>query len=208
MSIEVLKEMKDNLVKCTKSQIENLMDPSVNAKELGEAIDMIKDLSQAVYYCTITQSMEKAEKDQEEGSAQVRNINYYTPMPMYYPGDQGSSSGNSGGSSNGNSKGGSRYYTPMMYMPEEYMPYGMMPDDNYYRKWEIAERNPKEGRSPVHRRMYMEGKEQHKDIPSQLHELEVYVQELSSDVMEMMKDASPEEKNTLRQKITNLATRI
>ena len=96
----------------------------------------------------------------------------------------------------------------MMYMPEEYMQYGMMPDEDYYRRWEISERNPKEGRSPIRRRMYMEGKEQHKDIPSQLHELEAYLQELSSDVTEMMKDASPEEKNTLRQKMNNLANKI
>lgn len=220
MSIEVLKEMKDDLVKCVHSQMDHL--ENVDTKELGEAVDMIKDFSEAIYYCTITESMEKAEKEQEERPAQVRNINYYTPMPMYYPGGQGggnqggsNSSGNSGGSSGGNSgsssggsRGGSRYYTPMMYMPDEYMPYGMMPDNDYYRRWEIAERNPKEGRSPVRRRMYMEGKEQHKDIPSQLHELEAYLQELSSDVTEMMKDASPEEKNTLRQKMTNLANKI
>ena len=201
MSIEILKEMKDSLVKCTKSQIENLMDPSVNAKELGEAVDMIKDFSEAIYYCTITQSMEKAEKEQEERPAEVRNINYYTPMPMYYP--NGGNGGNSGG---GSQSGGSRYYTP--HMPDEYMNYGMMPDDEYYRKWEIAERNPKEGRSGIRRRLYMEGKEQHRDMPSQLHELEAYVQELSSEVTEMMKDASPEEKNTLRQKLTNLTNKI
>ena len=33
---------------------------SVDAKELGEAVDMIKDLSEAIYYCTITESMERA----------------------------------------------------------------------------------------------------------------------------------------------------
>lgn len=222
MSIEVLKEMKDSLVKCTKSQIENLMDPNVNAKELGEAVDMIKDFSEAIYYCTITESMEKAEKEQEERPAQVRNINYYTPMPMYYPNGGnggnsggGSQGGNSGGQSSGSqggnggsrSGGGRSYYTPRM--PDEYMTYGMMPDEgDYYRRWEIAERNPKEGKSPARRRMYMEGKEQHHDTPSQLHELEVYLQELSSDMTEMMKDASPEEKNMLRQKMNNLISKL
>jgi len=112
--------------------------------------------------------MEKAEKEQEERPAEVRNINYYTPMPMYYP------NGNNGGNSSGGSQGGgARYYTPRM--PEEYMNYGMMPDDGYYRSWEISERNPKEGKSGIRRRLYMEGKEQHRDMPSQLHELEAYV---------------------------------
>ena len=191
MSIEAMKQMKTNIMHCVEAQMDHLKD--VNTKQLGEAIDMIKDLSEAIYYCTITQSMEKAEEEQEERPAEVRNINYYTPMPMYYP-------------NGGNSGGGSRYYTP--HMPDEYMNYGMMPDDEYYRKWEIAERNPKEGRSGIRRRLYMEGKEQHRDMPSQLHELEAYVQELSSEVTEMMKDASPEEKNTLRQKLTNLTNKI
>ena len=187
MSIEAMKQMKTNIMHCVEGQMDNLKD--VNTKQLGEAIDMIKDLSEAIYYCTITQSMQKAEEEKPE----VRNINYYTPM--YYP----------GGGQGGNG-GGTRYYTPRM--PDEYMNYGMMPDDGYYRRWQIAERNPKEGRSPVRRRMYMEGKEQHKDMPSQMHELEAYLQELSSDVTEMMKDASPEEKNTLRQKLNMLTNKI
>ena len=204
MSIEAMKQMKTNIMHCVEAQMDNLKD--VNTKQLGEAIDMIKDLSEAIYYCTITQSMQKAEEEKPE----VRNINYYTPM--YYPGGGqggnggGSQGGNSGGQSGGSQGGGTRYYTPRM--PDEYMNYGMMPDDGYYRRWQIAERNPKEGRSPVRRRMYMEGKEQHKDMPSQMHELEAYLQELSSDVTEMMKDASPEEKNTLRQKLNMLTNKI
>jgi hypothetical protein len=48
----------------------------VDAKELGEAMDMIKDLSEAIYYCTITESMEKSSKEKRE-------------MPMMYPVDYG-----------------------------------------------------------------------------------------------------------------------
>ena len=179
MSIEAMKQMKTNIMHCIQAQMDHLND--VNTKQLGEAIDMIKDLSEAIYYCTITQSMQKAEEEKPE----VKNINYYTPM--YYPGNE---------------------INKASRMPDEYMPYGIAPDDGYYRKWEIAERNPKEGKSPARRRMYMEGKEQHKDIPSQLHELEAYLQELSSDITEMMKDASPEEKNTLRQKMNNLINKL
>jgi hypothetical protein len=29
----------------------------VDTKELGEAIDMIKDLEEAIYYCTVTEAM-------------------------------------------------------------------------------------------------------------------------------------------------------
>lgn len=69
-------------------------------------------------------------------------------------------------------------------------------------------RDPREGRSPMRRRMYMEGKEAHKDTNSQLKELEAYLQELSTDITEMIKDASPEERATLHQKMTTLASKI
>lgn len=72
----------------------------------------------------------------------------------------------------------------------------------------MMRRDPREGRSPMRRRMYMEGKEMHNDPSSQLHELEAYLQELSTDITEMVKDASPEERATLHQKMTTLASKI
>ena len=61
--MDQLKMMKDSLVNCVQGEISGNLE-KVEAKELGEAIDMIKDLSEAIYYCTITEAMEK--KDQEE----------------------------------------------------------------------------------------------------------------------------------------------
>jgi hypothetical protein len=60
MSIEALKTMKTQLMSCVQGQLGDIS--KIDAHELGEAIDMIKDLSEAIYYCTITDSMEKAEK--------------------------------------------------------------------------------------------------------------------------------------------------
>lgn len=169
MGIEEMKTMKEQLMSCVQSQLGNLQ--NVDAKELGEAIDMIKDLSEAIYYCTITESMEKSSSEEK----QVNNINYYTTNPvakmypdyyrdwernngyMYYPG--GSSGSNSSGSSGSNSSGGStNYYTESPMMMQE--PSSMM-----------KMRDPREGRSAVRRKMYMEGKEMHKDANSQLKEL-------------------------------------
>ena len=193
MGTEALKTMKEQLMSCVQGQLGDLS--KVDAKQLGEAIDMIKDLSEAIYYCTITQSMEKSE-DKERGET---NINYYTTPKMYpdyyrdmertggymyYPtGGQNST----GTSMNNGSHGNVSYYTEM--------PMGMM-------------RDPRQGRSPMRRRMYMEGKEMHNDTNSQLKELEAYLQELSSDITEMIKDASPEQRATLHQKMTTLASKI
>lgn len=195
MATEALKMMKEQLVNCVQGQFGDLS--KVDTHELGEAVDMIKDLSEAIYYCTITDSMEKSSENRGQGET---NITYYTTpyykVPsypdyrnaerqggyMYYPTGDGQNSGNNGGSS-----GNTSYYTEMPI---------------------VNGRDPREGRSPMRRRMYMEGKENHNDTNSQLHELEAYLQELSTDITEMIKDASPEERATLRQKMTMLTNKI
>lgn len=194
MITDTLKTMRSQLVSCVQGQLGDIS--RADSHELGQAVDMIKDFSQAIYYCTITDSMEKAEKENQQ--TPVNNINYYTTPEyrnmqraggyMYYPASNGGqntgtmsyySSGSNGGGSNGSVS----YYTDM-------------------------KRDPRQGRSPMRRRMYMEGKEMHKDTNSQLKELEAYLQELSTDITEMIKDASPEERSTLRQKMTTLASKI
>ena len=219
MATEELKKMKDQLVTCVQGQLGDIS--KVDAKELGEAVDMIKDLAEAIYYCTITQSMEKAE---EEKHSEVNNINYYTtpvyqkmspeywPDPyrdtdrdrgyMYYPGNGGGNR-SMGGNSSGSGNSGTGYGTrgSVNYYPTA-LPYEMRPDEYATR------RDPREGKAAMRRRMYMEGKENHSDTNSQLHELEAYLQELSSDITEMIKDASPEEKATLHQKMTTLASKL
>jgi type IV secretory pathway VirB4 component len=55
MCVSQYELMKTTLMSCVQSQMSNLKD--VDAKELGEAIDMLKDLEEAMYYCTITEAM-------------------------------------------------------------------------------------------------------------------------------------------------------
>ena len=50
-----LEHMKDVLICAVEHEINNL--ENANCKELGEAIDMIKDLEEAIYYYTITEAM-------------------------------------------------------------------------------------------------------------------------------------------------------
>jgi signal transduction histidine kinase len=55
-----LKHMKHKLIEVAEIEInENL--ENVDTKELGEVIDMIKDLAEAIYYCTVTEAMETKE---------------------------------------------------------------------------------------------------------------------------------------------------
>ena len=58
--IDEMKTMKAQLTSCVQGQLGQL--DKTDTKELGEAVDMIKDLAEAIYYCTITEAMEKGNK--------------------------------------------------------------------------------------------------------------------------------------------------
>lgn len=194
--MERIKAMKEQLMSCVQGQMGNLA--NADAKELGEAVDMLKDLSEAEYYCSITKAMEKQEKEKERPRETYYYMDRMIPYRdidrdygrMYY-GDSGSSSGYGGNQSSGNSQSGGRNYS---YQEREYYPSNM--------------RDMREGRSPMSRKMYMESKEMHHDKAKTMKELETYMQELSQDITEMIRDASPEEKQLLQKKIATLATKI
>lgn len=233
--MEQLKSMKEILVGCVQGQLTHL--DTVDAQELGAAVDMIKDLSEAIYYCTITKAME--EKDNSHGNAM------YYPV-MYYTEQQGNTDGRDGGR---------RSYEDYNMRYHGGMPYPWYPEDEYYRDMDKMKgrmyyggtgnnggnssggnssgtsssssnssgtrnyserempfgemmRDRREGRSPMSRKTYMESKEMHKDKASSLKELEKYSQELTADLVEMIEGASPEEKQFLSNKIATLATKI
>jgi hypothetical protein len=164
-----LVQMKEMLTSVVEGQMTHL--ESVDTKELGEAIDMIKDLAEAIYYCTVTEAMEEKEEEWDK-----KREEDWDRGRMYYDG---------------------RSSVPHDYRPtEREMPFG------------DSMRDRREGRSPTSRKMYMESREMHKDKATSLQELEKYAQELTSDLIEMVEGASPEEKQFLSNKIAALATKI
>ena len=174
--MERLKNMKECLTAQVQAQMGNLQ--NVDAKELGEAVDMIKDLSEAIYYCAITKAMEG-------------NNSYYREPYYYYPEDEGRMYYSQGGRSNGSASG------------------GMYNNSNYgEREMPLMIHDEREGRSPKRRRMYMEAKQSNQDQIIKMKELEKYLQDLSTDITEMIEDATPEEKQLLANKITMLASKI
>lgn len=193
--MERLKMMKESLMSCVQGQMGDLK--HTNAKELGEAIDMIKDLEEAIYYCTIVEAMEKGDKDKEHMK--------YTYPPVMYNGDSMSMNEEqryyNGGRAT-SSGSGRMYYPGDMWYPKYYTDYS---SDSRYPS-EI--RDYREGRSPMSRRMYMESKEMHQGKEKQMKDLENYMQELTKDIMEMINDATPDEKTMLTQKLNTLASKI
>lgn len=188
--------MKEILMSCIENQLTHL--DTVDTKELGEAIDMVKDLSEAIYYCTITKAMFEREEEQ-----QGKEYHYYTEKivpehykeeddwgKMYYSSPTGSSNGGRGNTTYGAMKagGGARGYT-------EYELPMMMRDE-------------REGKSHMSRKMYMESKQMHQDKNVKLKDLEKYLQELSTDISEMIEGASPEEKQLLEKRLISLGNKI
>ena len=170
-----LESMKESLINCVMGQMGDLR--NVDTKELGEAIDMIKDLSEAMYYCTITEAMEGYEEEPKH------EIHYYKE-PRW-------------------NKGGNRYdLTPTDHHSGNYPYYAE-------REYVIPDmRDPREGRSHLSRKTYMEAKEMGRDKLGSIQDLEKYMNELSSDLTEMIEKASVEEKQLLQKKLTTLAQKI
>lgn len=202
--MDELKSMKQQLTSIVQSQFGQI--DKVNSKELGEAIDMIKDLAMTMYYCSIVDAMEKSDKSQENMRT---NSYYYTERYLPYPEDyrmydyynyprqmyygENNSSSTSGQSSNSNSNSNSNQSSPTRGYHE--YDYPMMKD-------------AREGRSGPYRKMYMESKQTSQDSVKKIQELENYMKELTSDITEMIQDASPEEKAVLQKKMNTLANKI
>ena len=204
--MEKFKMMKESLMSQIYAQMGNLQ--NVDTKELGEAIDMIKDLEEAMYYCSIVKAMEESQEEKKYATQ------YYSPMMannnggnnrMYYDGGSGS---NGGGNSGGNSGNRSNYSS--MYYEDERYPLHLQPHEAsmYLPAKMQQERDAREGRSPINRRKYMESKSMHKDDMTQRKELEEYMNELSRDIIEMISDATPDQKVLLAQKLNTLASKV
>lgn len=178
--MEKIKSIKEQLISQVCNQMSDLK--KVDAKELGEVIDMIKDLSETLYYCEIYKQMEEAGEQPKE-----RNNYYYTErhyrdvdrdsqQRMYYH-------------DNTTKKDQSSIY----YTEEDY-------PISFHDTWE--------GRSPIKRKMYMESKATHQNNNKIMKDLENYMSELTTDIVEMLEKATPEEKMIVQNKINMLSNKI
>lgn len=235
MHIKNIHSMIEKLSECAKCELDKGIE-QIDTKEMGEVAEIIKELAEAEYYSKISKAMDEAEygedydyngaydterrgyrgqrRDSRGRYMSSRRIGYeephimtadmyhdYTPEMlrdmdreemgrMYYSGSGsqgGMSSGMSGGRSSSGSMGGSRVYSEIGSQ---------------------SGRDSREGRSGQSRRSYMESKEMGKDKQEKMKSLEEYLKELSTDVTEMISDASPEEKSMLKNKMSVLMQKI
>lgn len=161
-----------------------------DTEELGEALDMVKDLSEAIYYSTITKAMEESTHNEADPA-----MAYYRDMDR---------------------RGGRMYYSDNYHWPSGETARNFS-NDSSQNDWHSSSsyspnhsnsRDMREGRSPISRKNYMESKEMGQDKTVQVKELEKYISELTTDITEMIEGASQEEKQLLQRKISTLATKI
>ena len=200
MHIEKLKSIQECLASAAEAQVYDL--ENVDAQELGEVIDIIKDIEETIYYCTVTKAMKEGVEEyrepevmyyggyrREHPSWREKDMGDWSDERRYYDG-KGSqhTSSNSSSHMNGGAANSNSYYTEKEY-PHAF-------------------EDMREGRSYRSRRMYMESKESKQDKATQMRELEKYMQELAQDITEMIEGASSEERQYLSKKISALATKL
>ena len=217
MHIKHIHEMIEKLAECSKMELEKGVE-NVDTKEMGEVAEMLKELCEAEYFCTITKAMKESEYGEEydmNGPMEERRyyrgrsrdsmgrfksrrgydemMDYHEMYPMEHYRDM------------------DREYGRMYYSGSDHSMGGSMGSGT--RMHENSMRDHREGRSGMSRRSYMETKEMHpgnsaEEKQVKTRELEKYMNELSSDLTEMIAGASAEEKSMLKTKMQTLMQKI
>lgn len=228
--MERLKRAKEVLMAQVEAQLGHL--ESVNAEELGEVVDMVKDFEEAMYYCEKIEELKEKKKMLERENKMYEKyenmpievqVEWADRMKRHYIGmdpiylkemrDMDKSSGRMyyprGGMNRGRIDGSRNYhemYDPMLMNPYEHYDSTEMWQPTQYPREMI--RDSREGKSPLARKHYMESKQTQKDTASQNKELEKYLNELADDISEMIENATPEQKIMMSQKLTHLGSKI
>lgn len=205
MDIKRMHDMIEKLTECTKSQFDKGLE-SVDTCEMGKVIDMIKDLAEAMYYRTLTETMDESEDEEilKMFDRYGRDKRFYD----HYRYEDGRFAPKGRGTYRRNYDEPMWHMTPEMYRDMDREPYGRM----YYTE-PTHMHDSREGKSGMSRRTYMNTRDAHKantqqDKEAKMHDLEAYMRELSDDLTELIADMIPEEKNLAKSKLSTLVSKM
>ena len=209
-----LKHIMDCLEDATKSHLDKGIE-NVDAKEMGEVIDMIKDCCEAMYYYSIYEAMqEEKEEDEEERK--------------YYRGQRRDSMGRYTSGQRGGRRGFEPHPYMMRPMMDEETEWERMQDMQEGRMYypnqgsgtysggsrQYGSQGSQSGRSQGNSRYgyshdeYMKSKQWDSSDPEQhkmrKQKLDEYLNDLQEMGKEVVQDMSPEEKQLWKQKISKL----
>ena len=211
MHIKRMHEMIEKLTKCAEMELEKGID-KIDAEEMGEVTDMIKDLAEAEYYAKISKAMDEAEYGEDydyRGAFDEYERKGYRGQPRSKTSGRFMRRGD-----------GRRSYMPMMY-EHDYDWDGMQSDrdiDRHLGRMGYTEPMHKdethtESRYDRARRGYEESKAMHKsgsveDKKKNMESLEHYMKELSEEMAELIESMDASEKTMVRSKLQTLAQKV
>lgn len=205
MDIKRMHDMIEKLTECAKSQFDKGLE-SVDTCEMGKVIDMIKDLAEAMYYRTLTKTMDESEDEEilKMFDRYGRDKRFYD----HYRYEDGRFAPKGRGTYRRNYDEPMWHMTPEMYRDMDREPYGRM----YYTE-PTHMHDSREGKSGISRRTYMDTRDAHKantqqDKEAKMHDLETYMRELSDDLTELIAGMIPEEKNLAKSKLSTLVSKM
>lgn len=210
MHIERIHKMVECLTEKAVNEFEKGIE-NVDTSEMGEVVDMIKDLAEAEYHSIISKAMKKADEEEEE---------YNKELLRSLKAEYGEESGR-------------RFYDHYRYANGRFAPKGhgtrrgyeeppymhMYPEmehmrdmDRDYGKMYYTEPMNESGYDRA-KRNYTETKEMHKantpeDKEHKMKALDGYIKELGGDITQLIGDMTAEEKNLLRGKMSTLVSKI
>ena len=213
MDIKMIHEMVEKLTECAKSEMDKKGIEEIDTEEFGKVTDIIKDLSEAMYYRTLTEAMKEAEYGEDYdymGAYDEHERRGYTGQPRSKTSGRFMRRGD-----------GRRSYMPMM---RDYDWDNMQMDrdmDREHGKMYYTEpmtmRNDNqthsESRYDRARRGYEESKAMHKsgsveDKKKNMESLEHYMKELSEEMAELIESMDANEKTMVRSKLQTLAQKV
>nr|DAR48720.1 MAG TPA: hypothetical protein [Bacteriophage sp.] len=209
MHIERMHKMIECLTEKALCELEKGTE-NVDTCEMGQVVDMIKDLNEAEYKAVIVKAMKKADEEKEEYDKMLLR-----ELKEEYGEDTGRrfydhyrySDGRFAPKGHGTYRG---YSEPYYHMTPEM--YRDMDRDTHSRMY-YTETGMNESGYDRAKRNYTETKEMHRgntpeDKKAKMQELEKYAKSLTEDVVDMVSDMSDEEKNLLRTKMQILMQKI
>ena len=209
MDIKRMHEMIEKLSEAAECELNKGIE-NVDTCEMDKVVDMMKDLSEAMYYRTLTKAMQESDTEEimEMFDKYGDDGKRYYDMWRY-------KSGRFAPKGRGTRRG---YEEPPYYhmTPDQYKEH----DSEYWRdldrkdgKMYYTEPITMESRYDKAKRGYEESKMTHKENTpehkqAKMKDLEAYLKELSEDVTQLLSDATPEERAMVRGKMQVLTQKI
>lgn len=192
---------------------------NVDTSEMGQVVDMIKDLAEAEYHSIISKAMKKADEEEEEYDKELlRSLKaeYGEESGRRYYDQYRYANGRFAPKGRGTRRGYEEppyYHMPVNYNDMEYMRDMDKSQGKMYYSEPIAP-HVSESNYDRAKRHYTETKEMHsgitpEDKEQRMKALDKYIKTVTNEIIKIVSDnATAEEKNLIKSNINNLVSRF